>query len=133
MLLSSVLLTMDAERGRVGVVTPDLTVDMPVVIEFVSSIEEVVSISSEGIAVLESSVLLLLTMVADEDGVGVVTPDLTVDMPVAIEIVSSIEEVVSISSEGIAVLESSVLLLLTMVADEDGVGVDDSVRELAET
>ena len=124
---------MDAERGGVGVVTPDLTVDMPVAIEFVSSIEEVVSISSEGIAVLESSVLLLLTMVADEDGVGVVTPDLTVDMPVAIEFVSSIEEVVSISSEGIAVLESSVLLLLTMVADEDGVGVDDSVRELAET
>ncbi len=123
---------MDAERGGVGVVTPDLTVDMPVAIEFVSSIEEVVSISSEGIAVLEPSVLLL-TMDAEEDGVGVVTPDLTVDMPVAIEFVSSIEEVVSISSEGIAVLESSGLLLLTMDADEDGVGVDDSVRELAET
>ncbi len=82
---------------------------------------------------LVSSVLLLLTMDAERGTVGVVTPDLTVDMPVAIEFVSSIEEVVSISSEGIAVLESSVLLLLTVDAEEDGVGVDDSVRELAET
>ena len=82
-----------------------------------------------------STLISLLTMSAEGGGLGVdFTPDSTVDRTVPIIFVSSIEEVgrrVTISSEGIAVLESSILLL-TMEAMGDGVGVDVSVRELVD-
>ncbi len=103
---------------------------------FVRRMKEVgrgISNSEEDIPTLVSSVLLL-TMDADGDGGGLgvdFTPDLNVDMTV---FVSSIEEVgkrVTISSEGIVVLDSSILLL-TMEAMGEGVGVDVSIGELVD-